>query len=245
MKPVVSALRRNVFASSLVLAAIAAADPAGQGQGAAPRARQSFTSTSTAILVDVVVRDNHGRPVTDLSAADFDIAEDGVRQKIDSFSRVSHGGGIGVGVAWRAPRAIAIAGGAGETAEEQQDAALTPEEATTALVFDHLSAETLRLAQKATLDYVPMSGESNVQVGVFASDLGVRALQRYTNDRALVRRAVARVMPVGGSDEEQRSDRTDELIERRKAPAGEAESAGPSAAQGSGPVLAQNAGSAA
>ena len=103
MKPAVSAVRRNVFASSLVLAAIAAAELAGQGQGAAPRALQSFTSTSTAILVDVVVRDNHGRPVTDLSASDFDIAEDGVRQKIDSFSRVSHGGGIGVGVAWRAP----------------------------------------------------------------------------------------------------------------------------------------------
>ncbi len=70
----------------------------------APTERQSFTSTATAILVDVVVRDKHGRPVTDLAAQDFAISEDGIQQKVDSFSRVSHGGGIGVGVAWKSPQ---------------------------------------------------------------------------------------------------------------------------------------------
>ena len=39
----------------------------------------------------------------DLSAEDFEVAEDGVVQKVDSFTRVSRGGGIGVGVAWRSP----------------------------------------------------------------------------------------------------------------------------------------------
>ena len=71
---------------------------------AAPRgADQTYTSATTAILVDVVVRDRKGRPVTDLAAADFELAEDGVAQKVDTFTRVSRGGGIGVGVAWRSP----------------------------------------------------------------------------------------------------------------------------------------------
>ena len=83
-------------AATLVLAGIAATDLDGQA-GSSQRAPQSYTSTTTAILVDVVVRDKAGRPVTDLTAADFDVAEDGVRQRIESFTRVSRGGGIGVG----------------------------------------------------------------------------------------------------------------------------------------------------
>src|SRR4030081_6892 len=90
------------IAAALVFAAMGAAVLA--SQTAVPeRVRQSYTTTTTAILVDVVVRDRKGRPVTDLSAADFDVAEDGVPQKVDPFTRVSHGGGIGVGVAWRSP----------------------------------------------------------------------------------------------------------------------------------------------
>lgn len=223
-------------AATLLLAGIGAIGLAGQAQS--PRTPQPYTATSTAILVDVVVRDGRGRPVTDLVAADFQIAEDGVRQTIGSFSRVSRGGAIGVGVAWRSPRPIAVAtgSGAGGTAAE-----LPPEEATTALVYDRLSPETLRLAQKATLAYVPLSGESGVQVGVFATDAGVRALQRYTNDRILVRGAVNRVLPSGLSDEELRGDRTDDLVARKKALTGEADTAAGRAAGGSGAVLAQNA----
>jgi VWFA-related protein len=221
-------------AATFVLAAIAIADPAGQG---AARAPQTYTS-STAILVDVVVRDSRGRPVTDLSAADFDIAEDGVAQTIGSFSRVSRGTGIGIGVALRTPRPVTVISGAADPVQ----AADTPAEpATTALVFDHLSAETLGLAQKATLNYVPLGGASPVQIGVFSTDMGVRALQRYTNDLAQVRRAVRLVLPVGGSDAEQRADRTGDLTAQRRALAGQTESTAASAAAGSGAALALNA----
>ena len=83
--------------------------PAGSGTAtlrsqspAAARADHAYSSAATAILVDVVVRDRKGRPVTDLIADDFEVYEDGVGQKVDTFSRVSRGGGIGVGVAWKA-----------------------------------------------------------------------------------------------------------------------------------------------
>ena len=46
--------------------------------------RQSFTSTATAILVDVVVRDKRGHPVIDLSAPDYQISDDGEPHKIDN-----------------------------------------------------------------------------------------------------------------------------------------------------------------
>ena len=191
----------------------------------APTERQSFTSTATAILVDVVVRDKHGRPVTDLAAQDFAISEDGIQQKVDSFSRVSHGGGIGVGVAWKSPQGtVAVKPTAAKDAPPPADETL--DDATTALVFDHLSSETLRLAQRATLDYVPMTGESKVRVGVFATDPGIRVVQAYTTDRSAVRKGVERVLPSGTTAQEQKADRNDELLQRRRELWGQADSGG-------------------
>src|SRR5712692_1190386 len=169
--------------AAVLLSAGIGATGLGQQAGAPKSDRQPYTATATAILVDVVVRDRNGRPVTDLSAADFQVFEDGVPQTVDSFTRVSHGGGIGVGVAWRSPSKTVVVGPAiGQRAAPAADT--TVDDATTAIVFDHLSAESLGLAQRATLDYVPMDGESRVRVGVFATDPGVRVVQRYTTDRA-------------------------------------------------------------
>src|SRR5204863_9060401 len=123
---------------------------------------------------------------------------------------VSHGGGIGVGVAWRSP-ASTVAVTPTTPPPSPADADPIPDDATTALVFDHLSTESLRLAQRATLDYVPLSGESSIRVGVFATDPGIRVVQRYTTDRALVRKAVAHLVPSGTTTEEQKAERTDEL----------------------------------
>jgi VWFA-related protein len=189
-----------------------------------PPDRQSFTATATAILVDVVVRDKKNHPVTDLSAADFQLAEDGVPQKIDSFTRVSHGSGIGIDVAWRSPsNTVNIA------APSHSDGASEAEAATTALVFDHLSAESLRLAQKATLEFVPLSGESSARVGVFATDPGVRVIQSYTTDRTRIRQGVETVMASGSSTEEHKAERMDELLDRRRELSSETRSAEASA----------------
>ena len=205
------------------------------------RADQPYTSATTAILVDVVVRDKRGRPVTDLAAGDFALSEDGVPQKIDTFTRVSRGSGIGVGVAWKSPGTTNVAvasasppAGAAPAEEPQADA-------TVALVFDHLSAENLRLAQRATLGYIPMNGESAARVGVFATDPGVRMLQPYTTDTSLVRNAVSRVLPGGTSAQEQHEERTDQLVDRRRDLRGDNAAATSGGMSGSGPALARTA----
>jgi VWFA-related protein len=176
---------------------------------------QAYSTATTAILVDVVVRDGKGKPVTDLAVDDFELYEDGVAQKIDTFTRVTRGGGIGVDVRWKQPGstvAILPPGSLPPTSPDQ-DAAT---QATTALVFDHLSEEALGLAQKATLQYVPMSGESDVRVGVFATDPGIRVMQGYTTDRSAIRRAVSQVMPADTSAAQLKAERRDEIMERRR-----------------------------
>ena len=216
------------------LAALTQLRPSAQSQSQSqsrPAERQSFSSTATAILVDVVVRDRKGHPVTDLSAGDFQISEDGVLQKVDSFTRVSHGSGIGIDVAWRSSASTVAVTGAGASASPSMSEA---EAATTALVFDHLSAESLRLAQKATLEYVPMTGESSARVAVFATDPGVRVIQSYTTDRTRIRQGIEKVMASGTSTEEQKAQRLDELIDRRRELSTQTQSAEASAASALG-----------
>jgi VWFA-related protein len=221
----------------MVLVLLAAGGPAAQS-ASVPANGQSFTANTTAILVDIVVRDRKGHPVLDLTADDFDVAEDNVPQKIDTFTRVSRGSGIGVGIAWKSPERIAAtARAAAGTSPADTD---VPDDATTALVFDHLSSESLRLAQRATLDYVPVSGESAVRVGVFATDPGVRVMQSFTTDRTLVRRAVARIVPSGTAAEEQKAERAEELTDRRRELEAQAQSAA-GGALGTGVALARNA----
>src|SRR5260221_3790171 len=50
-----------------------------------PEEVPTFGVGTTAVTLDVVVRDKKGRAVRDLKATDFEIFEDGVRQTIDSF----------------------------------------------------------------------------------------------------------------------------------------------------------------
>jgi VWFA-related protein len=56
----------------------------GQGQRPSPpKPGQTFRSSTDVVMVDVSVRDN-GRPVTGLTAADFVVTDNGVRQQIES-----------------------------------------------------------------------------------------------------------------------------------------------------------------
>src|SRR5215467_6222554 len=41
------------------------------------------------VLLDVVVKDKRGRSVTDLSAADFEVFEDGMKQPVESFRLIT------------------------------------------------------------------------------------------------------------------------------------------------------------
>lgn len=204
-------IRRAAIAVALLLAG---AVEMPLGSQAPARTDQTYTSATTAILVDVVVRDRKGRPVTDLDAGDFELLEDNAVQKVDTFSRVSRGSGIGVNVAWRPPpntTLVMTSRPAGPAANADPESP----EATLALVFDHLSPESLRLVQRATLDYMPASGASDVLVGVFATEPGLQMLQRYTTDRVGVRNAVAHVLP-GSSSVQDKADRADELRTQRR-----------------------------
>jgi len=183
------------------------------GQSAPPQQpkTESYSAGVTAVLVDVVVRDKRGRPVLDLTANDFEVFEDSTRQKIGSFSVVERAGGIGIKVGRR------ISGPPPATAGSSPSAPATsaePDRPTVAIVFDALQPEALALAQKAALSYLPMTGDTDARVGVFASEPGLRVLQPYTDDLPLVRRAISRVTTAGTSRRDVEAERRQTLNER-------------------------------
>jgi VWFA-related protein len=185
-------------------------DSGRQGEAAAP---QHFEATSTAIVVDVVVRDTKGALITDLAPDDFELYEDHLRQSLGSFTVANRGTGIGVAARKR--------DGTTRLAETSQpdDAAATPsttENGLTALVFDRLSADNRTLAQRAALRGVPMQGELPNAVGVFAIDLQVNLVQPFSRNPGDVRAGLLKIGGLNASQFQQRDRRIIDLQERRQ-----------------------------
>ncbi len=76
---------RTASAGVLLMMLCATAVPGGQAQGPTP----VFRSRVDLVEVDAYVTDSAGRPVTDLTADDFEVVEGGKRQTIAYFSRVN------------------------------------------------------------------------------------------------------------------------------------------------------------
>lgn len=153
------------------------------GHGDAQQPDPKFGAATTAVVIDVVVRDAKGQPVTDLTRADFELLEDGVRQEIGDVTRV----GAPVRAAARSGTSI----GAPAAQPRRPDASARAVAAPTflAIVFDRLTPEARALAHKGALAS-PETSQANDLVGVFVSDLSLVPIQTYTTDHVKVRRAI-------------------------------------------------------
>jgi VWFA-related protein len=171
--------RRRLVSSAIAAFALASSVVVTQEQRD-PR----FNAATTAITVDVVVRDQRGRPVTDLGRADFQLFEDKVPQEIRDVALVAGAsqveqqnddkGGVRSGSA-ASPGNQPFAPGAGPTF--------------VALVFDRLSPEARALAHRGALTYLDTNRPQDF-AGVFLSDLSLITVQTYTTDRARLRTAI-------------------------------------------------------
>lgn len=207
-----SSLRRAVLVVAIAAAASISVRVSGQ-QGQAHARTQPYLSRATAILVDVVVRDRQGRPVLDLKPEEFEIAEDGVPQDVGSFTLVSRGTGIGIGVRVKKDQPTSVLNPTGESREADDAQQIPP---VVAIVFDALSPEALRLCQRAALDNIGMAGAANARTAVFSTEPYLRVLQPYTIEPGLLRRAVQEVAPSGTEVKDSRDARLIELRKRLK-----------------------------
>jgi VWFA-related protein len=199
-------MRRFAAFASLVLpvALVAAAllrTPAVRAQ-ATPQVPPEFRAGTAVVILDVVARDKKGRPVRDLKAEELQVLENDQRCEIRSFRRVESEGtlepaGPGAVPAAVAPVAPPPAAEAGTRAEQR-----APLNVVT-MLFDRMSLEDSRLADKAARDFVEHGMDSRTQVAVFKIGMGLLLVQPYTADKDALRQAID--LATSGNDFKDRS----------------------------------------
>jgi VWFA-related protein len=187
-----------LFFAGVVLACAVALTiiPGSQAQRPASQSPDTVNINTGEVLLDAVVRDKRGRLARNLTAADFEISEDGVRQQITSLrlittavsnsTNISAGGGPNQ---QSSPAAQPEANDSG-LIKSGRAGGEAPGISAIALVFDRLSPAARTSAYKAALRYVDQSAGKEELFGVFLTDLSVVVLQPYTADRQLVKAGI-------------------------------------------------------
>ena len=140
--------------------------------------------TTNLVQVDAVVTKD-GKPVTNLTAEDFEIYEDGKRQNITSFAYISN-------VPDSAPQPVAK--------ETKKSATVVPfgqvkpneTRRTVAFVVDDLglSAESMYQVKKQLRKFVTEQLQPNDLIAIIRTSGEMGALQQFTNDKRILTRAV-------------------------------------------------------
>ncbi|MGA3026924.1 MAG: VWA domain-containing protein [Bryobacteraceae bacterium] len=144
------------------------------------------------VLLDVVVRNKHGKPVTDLKPEQMAVYEDGVRQNVRSF-RLVKGGEVRIEDEKEAAEVKAATGTAAKSTAGPKLNPLNPLRTVNlvCLVFSGLNAETRALAQQAAREFVNNELRPNTFIGVFGlDDAGLKPLSPFSNDREHLLKAV-------------------------------------------------------
>ena len=125
------------------------------------------------VVLDVVVRDKHGKAVTDLTPQDFTVTDDGTPHPVKSFRLVTGG------------EAVSGAGQRAQLDPLRQIRLVT-------MIFQGLDLTGRKMARDAALDLLKSDLPQNVYMAVMVIDHKLEALQRFTNDRELLKKAVMR-----------------------------------------------------
>jgi VWFA-related protein len=141
-------------------------------------AQQSGDTTVKAtvdeVVLDLVVRDKKGKPVTDLKPVDLTVQDNGARQTFTSFRLVS------------GPEAVASDGTRTKLDPFRQVRLVT-------LAFEAMSAADQRkLAHSAALDLIQGDQGTNVFYSVVVINTRLLVLQPFTTDKAALANAIGR-----------------------------------------------------
>ncbi len=164
---------RIFFRLTLVTGAIVGGLVAQTPAPAEDSQKAGFKANAEETVVDVVVRDKKGRLVKDLKESDFTVSDNGQTRPIKSF-RIVEG-----------TEAINASGGRTQLDPLRQLRLIT-------LVFQGGDQNAKKLARDAALELIKGELAQNVYISVMAIDHRLQAIQPFTNDRQLLRKAIAR-----------------------------------------------------
>ena len=170
-----------------------------KGQEPVPQKPEDVLRVRTnEVRLDIVVKDKKGHAVTDLTPADFEVLEDGVSQRIQSFRFVNR----------EAPVAP-LDSNPNRNADRKESETGVPSTPTpprrttpgvTALVFDRLSPEARSLARKAGIAYSQEGMAAGDFTGVFRIDQTLNTIQTFTDNSEFVKTAIERATTAAPSN---------------------------------------------
>lgn len=141
---------------------------------AQPQQQPAVKANVDEVLLDLIVRDKKGKPITDLKPEEITVTDNGAKQAIVSFRLV------------RGSEAISATGAATPLDPLRQVRLVT-------LAFEPLPAPDQRkLARTAALDLVKGDQGVNVFYSVVVIDTRLLVLQKFTNDRGALTKAIER-----------------------------------------------------
>jgi len=170
-------MKYRLCSIGLVISAALICLPAlSQQPAASASAPQSPTVKATAdeVLLDIVVRDKKGKPVTDLKPEELTITDNGAPQTITSFRLV------------RGAEAISQTGATSKLDPLRQLRLVT-------LAFEPMGElDQRKLARSAAIDLISGEQGDNVYYAVMAINTRLLVLQQFTKDKEALKRAIDR-----------------------------------------------------
>jgi VWFA-related protein len=140
--------------------------------------------TTHMVVVDVVVTDKEGKPVTDLKAQDFKIEENGKSQKIAVFSAPGER---------TAPSAAPLLPGIYSNRPEYR----TPPQSVSVILLDavNTSFKDQAYARSQMLKYLKQQFQPNQRMAIFTLTDSLRELQDFTSDPHILQAALEKYTP--------------------------------------------------
>ncbi len=145
--------------------------------------------SSGEVLLDLVVRDKRNRFVKDLTPADFEVYEDGVPQKVESFRLITRESEAGKPEDKKTTPP-------GNTSAANTPISLENSYSTVALVFDNLKTESRPFACQAAQAYTSENTTTKDYVGVFSVGLTLNSVQVFTRDPNQIKKAIESVKSI-------------------------------------------------
>ena len=210
-------MRRFVLFAGLVLSVVLVAPASFTSAPALAQATREptpeFRTGTAVVLLDVIARDKKGRPVRDLKPEEVQVLENDQRCEIRSFRLVESEGTLepaGAGAVSAAVAPVEPAAPAGAPTSGQR----APLNLVT-LVFDRMSLEDARRADKGARDFVERGMDARTQVSVFVIGARLGLAQPFTADKASLLKAVE--LATSGTDFKDRSPTREALQKSRDA----------------------------
>src|SRR5437588_226092 len=159
---------------SIALLMTAAISPWALAQQAAAPSASTVKTNVDEVMLDLIVRDKKGKPVTDLKPGDLTVLDNGLKQTLTGFRLVSGAEAVGPG-------------GAKSSLDSLRQVRLVT------LAFESMTeADQRKLARTAALDLIKGDQGTNVFYSVVVINTQLLVLQQFTNDKAALAKAIER-----------------------------------------------------